>query len=110
MTPDELRKHRREICEALIEGKECQIVSNDRTKWYDSSLLTVIEFLFRSSYVEMCNPEPSIRIKPQPRQCWVGWDGKGKGAWCRDTEEETKILNKEYSDIKWQLVVENTGE
>jgi hypothetical protein len=103
MTPEELRKHRREICEALIEGKQCQAMYCGEFQDYPAR--SIANELFASSL-----QAGLVRIKPQPRQCWVGWSNDTKGAWCRDTKEGVAELSKEFPDIKWQLVVENTGE
>lgn len=106
MTPDELKAHRRKICEALIEGKQCQCsytIGEPDLLWQDASPSEAAERVFGKHWPEY------VRIKPQPRQCWVGWwDDEpylaSSEESCREWERNRGVKPK------WQLVTENTDE
>jgi len=68
MTTEELKAHRRAICEALIEGKQCQVLVYGN--WVDQHTQTVACRLFNEPSMS-----EAIRIKPEPRKVWIGWRG-----------------------------------
>jgi hypothetical protein len=96
MTSEELKSHRRAICEALIEGKQGQIKQNNHpiTGWIDSPAHNCAMWLFHdwATY--------SVRIKPEPRKCWVGWLKNGFAL-----ASDRKDLN-DPDVVKWQEVTE----
>lgn len=100
MTTEELKAHRRAICEALIEGKQCQIRVFD--EWCDHDADSIAANLFRSP-----SRIHSIRIKPEPRKVWIGWPEPGKSGWkdycIRPAELKREDLGVGYN---WQLVEE----
>ena len=62
MTPEELKAHRRAICEALIEGKQCQCCYTPGAKvllWQDASAGEAAQRLFSNRSPEL------VRIKPE---------------------------------------------
>jgi hypothetical protein len=103
MTPEELKAHRRKICEALIEGKRVEYRRAGVDHWSPLSIDAAEKFFNWIEGSELY----SLRIKPQPRQCWVGWLKNGEVI-SRDENKDT--LEKYHGPVKWQLVVENTGE
>ena len=100
MNPDELKAHRRAICEALIEGKQCQIHYSG--SWVDQSAETIACNLFRPDGGSM-----EIRIKPEPRKVWIGWPITGKHGW-KDywIRPGALSLSDLDNDHTWQLVTE----
>ena len=97
MTTEELKAHRRAICEALIEGKQCQMMVTGQ--WTDQNPQTAACNLF-SDWKPEC-----IRIKPEPRKVWIGWHSIGQ--FYAESEEGKAEFEKHWpSPVKWQLVEE----
>ena len=96
MTTEELKAHRRAICEALIEGKQCQVFFNG--KWEEWSACTVAFRLFEPT------PTYDIRIKPEPRKVWIGWHEEC--AVVAQNDDVKKWLIECYPNTNWQPVVE----
>ena len=97
MTTEELKAHRRSICEALIEGKQCQLYNCGQ--WLDRPA----DVVCTSLWIDSWKPE-YIRIKPEPRKVWVGWHGSGQ---CLVPNEHGKSYHeKQWGKVKWQLVEE----
>ena len=71
MNAEELKAHRIAICKALADGRQCQLQVTDQ--WCDQLPETVAANLFSQSW----HPE-RIRIKPEPRKCWVRWHPNGE--------------------------------
>ncbi len=89
MTLDELKAHRRAICEALLEGKQCQLQING--EWTDSQPCNAV-------WTAFTNSPDFVRIKPEPRKCWVKWSSS-----CA---ENLSNLDR-TGEPGWQLVEED---
>lgn len=99
MTPEELKWHRREICAALIDGKQCQMMVTGQ--WTDQNPQTAACNLFSDWKPEF------IRIKPEPRKLWVGWpkDKSDISNWV-STRNPSEFDNDFRLKYNWQLVEE----
>ena len=100
MTTKELKAHRRAICEALIEGKKCQVVDH-KHNWIDLHPSSIAAGLFSDKH----NPD-TIRIKPEPRKCWIGWRGPEYVPVFAEDEESFRYMSNKYPAYNWQLVEE----
>ena len=99
MTTEELKAHRRAICEALIEGKQCQVLVYGN--WVDQHTQTVACRLFNEPSIS-----EAIRIKPEPRKVWIGWRGPECFPILAETEESFRYMSNKYPHFNWQLVEE----
>ena len=103
MTPEELKAHRRAICEALIEGIPVQVKGYDG-EWgegKDDSVASM--WLFDGRH-------DRVRIKSEPRKCWIGWGVFNDARWTAWSEESRNKITEQCAigTIKWQLVIEDT--
>jgi hypothetical protein len=99
VTTEELKAHRRAICEALIEGKQCQLYNCGQ--WLDRPA----DVVCTSLWIDSWKPE-HIRIKPEPRKVWVGWRGPECFPILAETEESFRYMSNKYPHFNWQLVEE----
>ena len=99
MTTEELKAHRRAICEALIEGKQCQLYNCGQ--WLDRPA----DVVCTSLWIDSWKPE-HIRIKPEPRKCWIGWRGPEYVPVFAEDEESFRYMSNKYPAYNWQLVEE----
>ena len=98
MTTEELKAHRRAICEALIEGRQCQVLVYGN--WVDQHTQTVACRLFNEPSIS-----EAIRIKPEQRKVWIGWHSIGQH--FATSDEGKAEFEKHWPErINWQPVVE----
>ena len=100
MTTEELKAHRRAICEALIEGKQCQALFP--AGWFDCQPETAAAWVFRSE-----KHAEDVRIKPEPRKVWIGWpkDKSNLSNWVT-TKNPSEFEDAFIVQHNWQLVEE----
>ena len=101
MTTEELKAHRRAICEALIEGKQCQHRLINEEDWMEQRPSYIASVLFASD-----ESAQRIRIKPEPRKVWVGWRGAEYVPIFAEDEEAFRYMSNKYPSYNWQLVEE----
>ncbi len=101
MTTEELKAHRRAICEALIEGKQCQYHSLQEDIWVEHCRVNIARALFASE-----EGAHQVRIKPEPRKVWVGWRGAEYVPVFAEDEESFRYMSNKYPAYNWQLVEE----
>lgn len=99
MTTEELKAHRRAICEALIEGKQCQLYNCGQ--WLDRPA----DVVCTSLWIDSWKPE-HIRIKPEPRKVWVGWPKTGPLNWVPVRNGNGPDPTHQSPSYNWQLVEE----
>jgi hypothetical protein len=101
MTTEELKAHRRAICEALIEGKQCQYHLFSTDDWVEQRTSDIASALFASE-----EGAQRVRIKPEPRKVWVGWRGAEYTPVFAEDEELFRYMSNKYPEYSWQLVEE----
>lgn len=99
MTTEELKANRRAICEALIEGKQCQYINKEGI-WNDGAAFFVASILFDDIAEQ-------IRIKPEPRKVWIGWHtGEYPILTTTDPALGAGVGDQSWQVEHWQLVEE----
>jgi hypothetical protein len=102
MTTEELKAHRRAICEALIEGKQCQYCLLCNDSWIDQEPQTIASVLFGSE-----ESAQRVRIKSSPRKVWIGWHTGGYPILTTtDPALGAGVGDQSWQAEHWQLVEE----